>query len=228
MFNQQLAAEIGKGRVGTHCLANLFSGSFKSFTFTLGEFLAQFRLTDILWPLFRERFGCRATAWLFGSYQRPGGSAQHKPRILSIFLTNWAFAPWHGFGGGLAVILINIHHHGALAGLHLNGACRGHHGRIVIGRLATKGPARAGLGTGQHIGRVEVIGDAAALFFGGGVDQPHQQEECHHCRHEIGIGNLPGPAMMRVPAPIFPAHDDQITAALRASSFARHGRPYSP
>lgn len=27
-------------------------------------------------------------------------------------------------------------------------------------------------------------------------EKPHQKEECHHGRHEIGIGDLPGAAVM--------------------------------
>jgi hypothetical protein len=48
---------------------------------------------------------------------------------------------------------------------------------------------------GDGLGR-EIVGDAALLFGGGGVDQPHQQEEGHHRGDEVGIGDFPGAAVM--------------------------------
>jgi hypothetical protein len=45
-------------------------------------------------------------------------------------------------------------------------------------------------------GRREVVGDALFLFGAGAVEQPHQQEEGHHRGHEVGIGDLPGAAMV--------------------------------
>src|SRR3546814_2587976 len=41
----------------------------------------------------------------------------------------------------------------------------------------------------------EIIGNACLVLVGGDVEQPQQQEEGHHRRHEVGIGNLPGAAM---------------------------------
>src|SRR3546814_10172528 len=40
-----------------------------------------------------------------------------------------------------------------------------------------------------------VRSNAFLLLVGGDVEQPQQQEEGHHRRHEVGIGNLPGAAM---------------------------------
>jgi hypothetical protein len=45
-------------------------------------------------------------------------------------------------------------------------------------------------------GRREIVGDAALLLRAGRVDQPHQQEEGHHGGDEVGVGHLPGAAVM--------------------------------
>ena len=41
----------------------------------------------------------------------------------------------------------------------------------------------------------------------GGVQQPHQQEERHHGGDEIGVGDLPGAAVMAA-VPAFFLNDD--------------------
>jgi len=49
---------------------------------------------------------------------------------------------------------------------------------------------------GLDNGGIEVIGQAFALLFCGGIQQPHQQKKRHHRGHEIRIGDLPCPAMV--------------------------------
>jgi hypothetical protein len=61
---------------------------------------------------------------------------------------------------------------------------------------AAEDAAVAGGALAEHVGGGEVVGEAAALFLGGGVEQPHQQEERHHGGDEVGIGHLPGAAMV--------------------------------
>ena len=39
-----------------------------------------------------------------------------------------------------------------------------------------------------------------ALFISGHIQQPEQQEECHHGGHEIGIRDLPGATMVAAAA----------------------------
>src|SRR3546814_19803667 len=45
-------------------------------------------------------------------------------------------------------------------------------------------------------GRREIVGEALALGLVGRAQDPEQQEKGHHRRHEIGIGDLPGAAVM--------------------------------
>ena len=76
-------------------------------------------------------------------------------------------------------------------------------------------------------GRLEIIGDAALLNVGGDVEQPQQQEERHHRRDEIGIGDLPGAAMRRMAAMAFDLLDDERLVRLapwRVSVRSRRGR----
>src|SRR5438132_5686745 len=58
--------------------------------------------------------------------------------------------------------------------------------------------------------RVEEVGNALLVAFGGGAQQPHEQEEGHHRRHEVGIGNLPGAAVMAMPAAADALDDDGL------------------
>ena len=44
--------------------------------------------------------------------------------------------------------------------------------------------------------RREIVGDALALLFLRGAEQPQQQEERHHRGDEVGIGDLPRTAMV--------------------------------
>jgi hypothetical protein len=70
---------------------------------------------------------------------------------------------------------------------------------LLQGALALTGD-RAGLGAaGEHRDRqrrLEVIGDALELGLVDRGQQPHQQEEGHHGRHEVGVGDLPGAAVV--------------------------------
>jgi hypothetical protein len=159
LFDQQLAGEFGKGRVCAHRFADLLRRRFKGFTFAPGEFLAQFRLrgfafppgkfltlfdfTKILWPLFRGGLRRRPAAWLFRASPCTRRGALDQAGFLGILLAGGAFAPRHWFGRGLGIIFFDIHDHRALAGPKFNRAGGGHQGRIVIRRLATKGPTRA-------------------------------------------------------------------------------------
>ena len=58
--------------------------------------------------------------------------------------------------------------------------------------------------------RGEIAGDTVEIAFGGGAQQPHQQEEGHHGRHEIGISDLPGATMGRVTTLFHPLDDDRL------------------
>ena len=59
--------------------------------------------------------------------------------------------------------------------------------------------------------RIEVVGDLRQHLLVGGVDQPHDQEERHHRRHEVGVGDLPHAALVRgLLALAAPANDDEL------------------
>jgi len=45
-------------------------------------------------------------------------------------------------------------------------------------------------------GVLEPVGNAFALDFVGNPEQPQEQEEGHHGGHEVGIGHLPGAAVV--------------------------------
>ena len=70
----------------------------------------------------------------------------------------------------------------------------------------------------------EIVGEPAPLLLGGGVDQPHQQEERHHRGHEIGVRDLPGAAVMAALDHLFLA-DDHVAAARVLPVFSRHDIP---
>ncbi len=75
----------------------------------------------------------------------------------------------------------------------------------------------------RHVDRVEIFRDAFAHLIVGDVDQPHDQEEGHHRRHEVGMGDLPGRAVMLVLLLLVAAHDDEFVAAV-----SHPGRPRPP
>src|ERR1019366_1581818 len=69
----------------------------------------------------------------------------------------------------------------------------------------------------QQAVRAEIVGEALALIFRRRVQQPHQQEERHHRRHEVGIGHLPGTTVTAAAAFAFfefPDDDDPASGAL--------------
>ena len=74
--------------------------------------------------------------------------------------------------------------------------------------------ASAGAGKGlRNTLRREIIRDAALLLGRGRVDQPHQQEEGHHGRHEVGVSHLPGATVVTpVPAFLDALDDDGVIA----------------
>ena len=78
----------------------------------------------------------------------------------------------------------------------LDGAAIGHQRAVVERGVAAERLAGAGRGMAQQIVRAEIVGEAFALVLRRRVQQPHQQEERHHRRHEVGVGHLPGAAMM--------------------------------
>jgi hypothetical protein len=67
--------------------------------------------------------------------------------------------------------------------------------------------------------RCEVVRHALLVAFGGAAQQPHQQEEGHHGRHEVGIGDLPGATMDGMPALLDALDDDR----LELLGVTRHG-----
>ena len=48
----------------------------------------------------------------------------------------------------------------------------------------------------DQLHRIEIAGDRGLGLLVGGVDQPHDEEEAHHRRHEVGKGDLPDAAMV--------------------------------
>ena len=72
--------------------------------------------------------------------------------------------------------------------------------------------------------RGEVIGDALQLILGHRVEQPQEQEERHHRRHEVGIGHLPGAAVMAVPAFLALLDDDRLTLVRHGSDLSCGGQ----
>jgi len=103
-----------------------------------------------------------------------------------------------GFAGGSQI--------GALAGFfrrlrRLGGQLLDHgHGARALGAVVAQGGAAEDAagpgGRRRDVGRGEVFGDAALLLRVGRVDQPHQQEEGHHGRHEVGVGDFPRAAVV--------------------------------
>ena len=57
---------------------------------------------------------------------------------------------------------------------------------------------------------LEVLGDAFQRVLAGRAQQPHQQEEGHHRRHEVGIGNLPGATVVAMRSLLDPLDDDRL------------------
>ncbi len=59
---------------------------------------------------------------------------------------------------------------------------------------------------------VEIAGNRCLGFLIGGIDEPHDEEEGHHCSHEVGIGDLPHATMMAVMVVVpAPANNDDLT-----------------
>src|SRR5262249_3487468 len=56
----------------------------------------------------------------------------------------------------------------------------------------------------------EIVGDALLVALGRGAEQPHQQEEGHHRRHEVGVSDLPGAAMVAMAALLDLLDDDRL------------------
>ena len=92
-----------------------------------------------------------------------------------------------------------------------------------FGLVPPKGSPGAGGAAAERIGRREIVREAAALVVRRGVQQPHQQEEGHHRRDEIGIGDLPGAAMVPVAGRLLTLDDDGRTRVAPALALARHG-----
>ena len=76
-------------------------------------------------------------------------------------------------------------------------------------RLRIVDPLAIGSGIGQ-LDRIEIARDAFTRFLVGGADQPHHQKERHHCRHEIGIGDLPDTVLFLDVEVVSTSNDDQL------------------
>ena len=63
---------------------------------------------------------------------------------------------------------------------------------------------------GHLEGRAEISRNALQFTFGGGAQQPHQQKEGHHGRHEVGVGNLPRTTMHGMAALLDALDDDGL------------------
>ena len=112
-----------------------------------------------------------------------------------------------------------------LVGRGLRRQLRQHRGRpLALGALRSQRRARqdAARARGRLAdgGGREIVGDAALLLGAGGVDQPHQQEERHHGGDEVGVGDLPGPAVVGAARDLLHLldHDRQVVVQ-------RHGDP---
>ena len=79
----------------------------------------------------------------------------------------------------------------------------------IVGGLAAKGLTRAANRPAEQIRWREVVSEAGPLRFRCCIQQPHQHEERHHRGHEIGVGDFPCPAVVRVvPFVILATNDD--------------------
>ena len=122
-----------------------FRDEFRSrgYPFPRCRFRDRLDLSKSLWPLLRGVLRARPDEWLCRASQCTRRGAVDQAGFLGIFLAGGAFAPRHWFGRGLGIIFFDIHDHRALAAPKFNRAGGGHQRRIVIRRLASKGPARA-------------------------------------------------------------------------------------
>jgi len=65
-----------------------------------------------------------------------------------------------------------------------------------------------------QLDRIEVVGNGSLGLFVGGIDQPHDQKERHHRRHEVGVGDLPGAAMGAIVIALVALDDDDFIFAV--------------
>ena len=93
--------------------------------------------------------------------------------------------------------------------------------RLIERGMAAERLAGAGGACDSMAIGAEVVGEALALVLGGGVQQPHQQEERHHGGDEIGVGDLPGAAVMAALGDLV-FFDDNLALGALLAMLARH------
>ena len=76
----------------------------------------------------------------------------------------------------------------------------------------------------DQLDRVEVAGDRRLGLLVGGADQPHHEEEAHHGGHEVGKGDFPDAAVMRLimVAMRMPDDDDLVRMRMIVGSDRAH------
>src|SRR5690606_7549968 len=81
---------------------------------------------------------------------------------------------------------------------------------LILGKdaVAPERSVSAARYAAERDSRAEIVRDSLPLFFRRRVQQPHQHEEGHHGGHEVGIGNLPRPAVVPIAADDLLALDD--------------------
>ena len=126
----------------------------------------------------------------------------------------------------VGVLLVRLGRRHGVRRHDAHGAAVGDQRALVERRAAAERLAAARLARpSTAVGR-EIIGEAAPLFLGGGVDQPHQQEERHHGGDEIGVGDLPGAAVVAA-LDHFLAPDHDRRRLVARPPLASHPRPPS-
>ena len=121
-----------------------------------------------------------------------------------------------GLGRNIAGVVLLVDRIGLGAG-ELDRALVGDERAFGVGGVAGEGGAGAGWAGGDVAGGAEIIGQAALLLLGGGVEKPHQQKECHHRGDEVGVRNFPGAAVMAGFDHLVAPHDHRALVPLSAA-----------
>src|SRR4029079_12640268 len=79
---------------------------------------------------------------------------------------------------------------------------------------------------------LEVVRNALEVALGRRAEEPHQQEERHHRSHEVGVRDLPGPAVMRMRLLLLAPYDNRALGVVghghgisRSRAYASHAAP---
>ena len=207
--DRELFRQFGQRRVGAHGGADLLGRLFERGLFLAFLFRLDFRL------------GWRPVA-LAALVRRAGLACVGQRRILPVrHRIGRIVGSWFARAGeDLRLAVLGLFQRWALALRHLHGSPVGDQRAFVIRRVAAKGLAGPGRRVTEQVVRAEIIREALSLVLGRRVQQPHQQEERHHRRHEVGVRHLPGTAVMAALHDLELLDDDRAAALLFA--FARH------